>query len=50
MGKLDTNRLINIVIFKERHFHTKPNPTLDTTLVSAPDLTPNPTLVLDLET
>jgi hypothetical protein len=46
MGKPDTNRLINTVIFKERRFHTKPNPTLDLTPVPTPD----PTLVPDLET
>jgi hypothetical protein len=46
MGKPETNRLINIVIFKERHFHMEPNPTLDPTPIPTPDLS----LILDLET
>jgi len=46
MGKIDMNKLINTIIFKERHFHTKPNPTLDPRLVPTPDPTPVP----DLET
>jgi hypothetical protein len=46
MGKPDTNGLIKTIIFKERHFHTEPYPTLDPTHVLAPD----PVVVADLET
>jgi len=44
MGKLNTDMLINTVIFKEKCFHAEHNPTLDPTLVPTLDPTPDPNL------
>ena len=48
MGKLNTDMLINTVIFKEKCFHAEHNPTLDPTLVPTLDPTPDPNLETEL--